>query len=119
MPALHAAYSCHSSRPHPLPPAPLPLQLPAPTGGGRASAKTHLPTDEHALTQLKTLSPLPCLVLEYRALQVPRGGAAGAACYCCLAAAASSACNSVVVTGVTAWMPRVSHPLLETLQVPL
>jgi hypothetical protein len=95
LPALHAAYSCHSSRPHPLPPAPLPLQLPAPTGGGRASAKTHLPTDEHALAQLKPLSPLPSLVLEYRALQVRRGGAAGAAgaaqAVCC-----SGCCHSVM-----------------------
>ena len=78
----HASYSCCSQGTHPLPLPPLPclpapVQLPAPTGGGRASAKTHLPTDEHALTQLKALSPLPSLVLEYRALQVRGRGAVG------------------------------------------
>ncbi|GAB4813275.1 hypothetical protein N2152v2_000321 [Parachlorella kessleri] len=45
------------------------LGLPAPTAHGRGSAKTHLPTDEAALAQLKPLSPLPGLILEYRALQ--------------------------------------------------
>lgn len=45
------------------------LKLPRPTAHGRAAAKTHLPTDESALNQLRQHSPLPSLVLQYRALQ--------------------------------------------------
>lgn len=51
-------------------PSPAALQLPRPTAHGRAAAKTHLPTDESALNQLRQHSPLPSLVLQYRALQV-------------------------------------------------
>lgn len=46
------------------------LQLPHPTSHGRAAAKTHLPTDENALNQLRQHSPLPSLVLRHRTLQV-------------------------------------------------
>ena len=56
------------------PGCPAPLQLPPPTGRGRSSAKTHLRTDEQALEALRPLSPLPGLVLEYRALQVGAWG---------------------------------------------
>lgn len=52
------------------PPAPALPQLPQPTAHGRSAAKTHAPTDENALNQLRALSPLPSLVLEYRTLQV-------------------------------------------------
>lgn len=53
----------------PCPPTPNSSpQLPPPTAHGRSAAKTHLPTDENALNQLKPLSPLPGLVLEFRAL---------------------------------------------------
>ena len=44
-------------------------QLPAPKTHSRAAAKTHQPTDEAALVQLAPLSPLPALVLQFRALQ--------------------------------------------------
>ncbi|KAL4854177.1 putative myosin light chain kinase [Chlorella vulgaris] len=44
------------------------LKLPPPATRGRASAKTHLPTDEPALEALKPLSPVPALVLQYRGL---------------------------------------------------
>lgn len=72
-------------------------QLPPPTAHGRSAAKTHLPTDEAALKSLRAQSPLPTLVLEFRALAVrganvfvwgaegasksrgPRGDAAGRA----------------------------------------
>jgi hypothetical protein len=47
-----------------------PPQLPHPATRGRASAKTHLPTDEPALEALKAMSPVPALVLEYRGLLV-------------------------------------------------
>lgn len=57
---------------HPFPSAP--PQLPHPATRGRASAKSHLPTDEPALQALKPLSPVPALVLEYRGLLVRVGG---------------------------------------------
>lgn len=42
------------------------LHLRPPAAHGRAAAKTHAPTDEAALNQLKQLSPLPALVLQHR-----------------------------------------------------
>lgn len=69
-------HQSNSSLPPRLPALLLPYpQLPRPTTHGRAAAKTHLPTDEHALNQLRQHSPLPSLVLQYRALQVLPGRA--------------------------------------------